>query len=101
MPITTFTSDDDNEITINVSGRFDFRLVQEFREAYSGINNPNATVIIDMHDAEYMDSSALGMLLNMQKKLDMDRSRIRIINCRPHIKKVFTISRFDKKFTIE
>ncbi len=101
MAITTLSSDDRSEITINISGRFDFRVVEDFRDAYSNAGNDDTAFIIDMHDTEYMDSSALGMLLNMQKKLGADRERIRIVNCKPHIRKVLTISRLDKKFTIE
>ncbi len=47
-----------------------------------------------------MDSSALGMLLNMRKHLG-DTAPIRIANSRPQIKKILTISRFDKKFNID
>jgi anti-anti-sigma factor len=48
-----------------------------------------------------MDSSALGMLINMKKYWQDRDSNIRIINSSPQVKKIFAISRFDKKFTIE
>ena len=48
-----------------------------------------------------MDSSALGMLLNMQKCWPPHVSSFQIINSRPQIQKVLKISRFDKKFEIE
>lgn len=98
MPIETTASSDGKSITIGISGRFDFEIVQEFRAAYG--EKKDTAFIIDMRATEHMDSSALGMLLNMRKSLG-DSAKISIINCRPQIKKILTISRFDKKFDIE
>ena len=98
MPVESALSSDGKNLTINISGRFDFEIVQEFRNAYA--EHKNVNYIIDMRATEHMDSSALGMLLNMRKSLG-DSARISIINCRPQIKKILTISRFDKKFNIE
>lgn len=98
MPVESALSSDGKNLTINISGRFDFEIVQEFRSAYS--QHKDVNYIIDMRSTEHMDSSALGMLLNMRKSLG-DSARIAIINARPQIKKILTISRFDKKFNIE
>jgi len=98
MPVESALSSDGKNLTINISGRFDFEIVQEFRNAYA--NHKNVNYIIDMRSTEHMDSSALGMLLNMRKSLG-DNAKIAIINCRPQIKKILSISRFDKKFDIE
>lgn len=100
MTIDSSLSKDSQEVTINIHGRFDFQSVQEFRNAYINHQERAATYTIDMRSTEHMDSSALGMLLNMRKQLG-DAANIRIINCRPQIKKILTISRFDKKFRIE
>lgn len=98
MPIESNLSSDSTTLTIGVVGRFDFEMVQDFRNAYSA--HKNVGYIIDMRSTEHMDSSALGMLLNMRKTLG-DGASIAIVNCRPQIKKILTISRFDKKFKIE
>ena len=98
MPVDSTLSSDGKTLTINISGRFDFEVVQEFRSAYT--EHSDVDYVIDMRSTEHMDSSALGMLLNMRKSLG-DTAKISIINCRPQIKKILTISRFDKKFEIE
>ena len=98
MPVESALSSDNAELTISIVGRFDFELVQEFRAAYT--DQKSARYTIDMRATEHMDSSALGMLLNMRKTLGQD-TKISIVNCRPQIKKILTISRFDKKFSIE
>lgn len=96
MPVEC--AQDGSDLTINIVGRFDFEMVQEFRNAY--VDKDASSYVIDMRSTEHMDSSALGMLLNMRKSLG-DGANISIINCRPQIKKILTISRFDKKFKIE
>ena len=48
-----------------------------------------------------MDSSALGMLLNMQKSLANKELSYSIENARPQVAKILKISRFDKKFDIK
>lgn len=98
MPVESALSSDGKTLTISISGRFDFEIVQEFRGAYS--QHKGVNYVIDMRGTEHMDSSALGMLLNMRKSLG-DSAKISIINSRPQIKKILTISRFDKKFDIE
>ena len=90
-----------DEMVIAIKGRFDFTQVKEFRDAYSEDGNGKCkSYVVDLRDTEHMDSSALGMLLNMRKHLG-ETTPIRIANSRPQIKKILTISRFDKKFEID
>lgn len=98
MPVESTLSSDGKKLTIGISGRFDFEIVQDFHNAYA--EQKGIDYILDLRATEHMDSSALGMLLNMRKTLG-DDANIAIINCRPQIKKILTISRFDKKFDIE
>lgn len=87
---------------ISLDETFDFNCVEEFRTAYESVDMGKASkFIIDFRSTHYMDSSALGMLINMQKYWQESCSDIRIINTNPQVKKIFAISRFDKKFTIE
>lgn len=101
MSLSTSTSADGQTFTIEIKGKFDFNFVQDFRNAYSNIEGSLDTVIVDLRETDYMDSSALGMLLNMQKSLAGKVNKIKISNCRPQIKKILQISRFDKKFDID
>ena len=100
MSLNTSTSSEGTTFSIHVKGKFDFNLVQDFRLAYANIGSEVETVIVDLRETEYMDSSALGMLLNMQKLLSDKVEVFKIANCRPQIKKILQISRFDKKFEI-
>ena len=74
------------QVTISIAGRFDFNILQQFRDAYSE------------HAGTSLDSSALGMLLNMKNHLGAEDCAIQIKNCQPNLMKIFTIAHFDKKF---
>ena len=101
MTVATNLSEDQSVLTIAVNGSFDFGVLNEFRMAYTKEHGPVNKYVVDMRSTENMDSSALGMLLNMQKFLNKQDREIKVINCRPALKKVLLIARFDKKFNIE
>lgn len=85
-------------LTISVSGRFDFNILQEFRNAYINLSDSSLIYTIELAQTDYIDSSALGMLLNMKNHLGAEDGAISIINCQPNLMKIFTIAHFDKKF---
>jgi anti-anti-sigma factor len=93
-------SGDGKELTIYLDERFDFGKVQDFRLAYSKGNEGINSVVINLQKTKYMDSSALGMLLNMQKSLNDSVTSFKIIHCRPQVLKILQIARFGKKFDI-
>ncbi len=89
-----------DERVIAVSGRFDFSFHQEFRDAYKEIGNAKR-VVVDMTATEYLDSSALGMLLLLREHSGRDTDAIEIRGCNESIKKVLLLSNFDKMFAIK
>ena len=100
MGLDTRLSANNASIRIIVEEKFDFGKVHEFRNAYSNLPDTVNEVIVDLGHTEYIDSSALGMLLNMQKALNERVSRFKITNSRPQVAKILKISRFDKKFDL-
>ncbi|TDF35026.1 anti-sigma factor antagonist [Alteromonadaceae bacterium M269] len=100
MSLEKKLSGDNTSVRIMIEEKFDFGKVHDFRDAYSDLPDSVHEVIVDLSHTEYMDSSALGMLLNMQKALNGKVSRFKIANCRPQVAKILKISRFDKKFDL-
>ncbi|MDC8831538.1 STAS domain-containing protein [Alteromonas gilva] len=88
-------------LVIQVGDKFDFSLVDKFRLAYEDMPAEISQIDVDLAATQYMDSSALGMLLNMQKVLAGRKLTYRIINSQPQIGRILEISRFNKKFVIE
>ncbi|PKM31766.1 MAG: anti-anti-sigma factor [Gammaproteobacteria bacterium HGW-Gammaproteobacteria-11] len=101
MPIKTTLSDDSQELTIKVVGRFDFGAHQDFRDAYERSGLSPQRYIVDLHDTDYIDSSALGMLLLLRDHAGGDLADIRIRHCNPDVRKVLGISNFEQLFHIE
>jgi len=88
-----------NKLVIRINGSFNFNLHAAFRETYRNIEaEKKPEVIVDMQNADYMDSSALGMLLLLDEHFN--GQTIKIEHCSEYIKQVLQVANFDKKFKI-
>lgn len=95
--MTISSSVKEGVLTVSLDARFDFDSVEMFRTAYEG-KKPKS-VEIDFRNTDYMDSSGLGMLLNLNRYFG-ESIEVRLVNCRPQVKKILLISRFESKFYI-
>jgi anti-anti-sigma factor len=100
MPVNVRSNVDGSEVTIAVNGQFNFSLYHQFREAARPGAGGARQYLIDLKGTEYMDSSALGMLLLLRERNGGDQADIRIVNCNPEIRKIFSIANFDRLFRI-
>ncbi len=100
MSISSNTTGDGKEATIRVTGRFDFSQNQEFRSALANAGENVQKYVVDLGGAEYVDSSALGMLLVLRDKVDGQKDHVKIVNVNPEIKKILTIANFGQLFAI-
>lgn len=87
---------DQETLIIEMGDKFDFSKVEAFRSAYQDLDSDVKHITVDLAKTEYMDSSALGMLLNMQKVLSQRSLTFSIENSRPPVERILKISRFDK-----
>ena len=101
MAITPSVSNDGKTLTIEVDGRFDASSLDEFRSCYESSQGSLAGYEVNLRKAEYLDSSALGMLLVLRDFAGGDKATITISNCSPEVKKIFAISSFEKLFSIQ
>ncbi len=92
-------SSDGTTLTITPDGRFDFKIHREFRDAYANAGGARQ-YIINLGRTDYLDSSALGMLLLLREHAGGDRADIRILNCKPDVYTIFQIANFHKLFTL-
>ena len=89
-----------NELLVKISGRFDFSLHQDFRKLSENQANNVKAISIDLSRTDYIDSSALGMLLILRDKVGDNKSAIKIVNAKLDVKKILEIANFDKLFTL-
>ena len=92
----------DGRAEIRLLGRFDFNAHREFREAVdAALADIAATQLsVDLGGVDYLDSSALGMLLMLRDKAKVTGKSIALTNCRGVVKQVLDIANFGKLFNM-
>lgn len=100
MSISSQYSEHDEKVVIDIKGQFDFSMQKEFREAYR-YRDSRLRYIVNLSQTEYMDSSALGMLLLLREHAGESSSRVVLRGAREAVRKILDIANFDKLFVIE
>jgi HptB-dependent secretion and biofilm anti anti-sigma factor len=87
---------------VKLSGRFDFNTHREFRGAYEPLVTDASvrSVVVDFSGVDYLDSSALGMLLMLRDKLGGANKDVALTGVRGNVKQVLDIANFGKLFQI-
>lgn len=86
---------------IRLQGRFDFNAHRDFREAVDSALSAQASAItVDLAGVEYLDSSALGMLLMLRDRAKSASRDVTLANCRDAVKQILDIANFGKLFSI-
>ena len=70
-------------------------------ELHTLIEEKKADIVLDCTSLKYIDSTGLGVLVSALKKVKEAEREIRIINLKPNIAKIFTLTGLDKIFAIE
>lgn len=96
------TSVSGNTLTINMTGRFDFHVQRDFKEAYDPqlANTTVSAIEVNLAGVDYLDSSALGMLLMLRERATAAGKSLKL--CRPgtSVAQILEIANFSKLFTI-
>ena len=100
MGINTTVSETGNQVTISVTGKFDFQLYDEFRASYADTAGNGVEYVVDLSDTEYLDSSALGMLLLLREHAGGESSSIEITQASTEVRKILDVANFGKLFKI-
>jgi HptB-dependent secretion and biofilm anti anti-sigma factor len=101
MSITATASANGAEVRVRLPQRFDFSTHKDFRKAYEAGTQGQARYVVDMRETSYMDSAALGMLLQMWEHCGRRTDAIRIVNATPTVKDILAIANFQKLMHIE
>lgn len=93
---------DGAKAVIKLSGRFDFNTHREFRSAYEPlvVDAGVREVQVDFSAVDYLDSSALGMLLMLRDKVNGAGKEVVLGNVQGSVKQVLDIANFGKLFKI-
>lgn len=100
MQITVEKKGETAKLTLN--GRFDFSSHREFRNACDeALQIPEIKEIeADFGRVDYLDSSALGMLLLLREKAQNANLKVSLTNCTGLVQQVLDVANFQRLFTI-
>jgi anti-anti-sigma factor len=90
------------KVVIRLEGRFDFNTHREFRDSSDAALKTEGVqeIQVDLGAVEYLDSSALGMLLMLRDRARSANKSVSLANCRGSVRQVLDIANFGKLFTI-
>lgn len=101
MSVNQVVSSDGKTVHINIVGRFDYKVSQEFRDSYRKIPvQDDITFRVDLSDANYMDSSALGMLLLLREHAKCHGGMVILDHPSKQIDNILKVANFEQLFTI-
>ncbi len=90
----------DGRLRLVLRGHFDFHSNGEFRRVYEGELNGSGGIEVDLGGVEYMDSSALGMLLLLKERPNSVSREIILVNCTGTVRQILDVVNFNKMFKI-
>jgi anti-anti-sigma factor len=85
-------------ITLQLTGRFDFRLIKDFQAVL--VKDPRMWVV-ELGGVDYVDSSALGMLLLLRERVRGDAQRVQLRGARGQPRDVLLMAKFDRMFKLD
>lgn len=91
----------ENYQKISLTGDLDVYSEEEFKKFIDEKIDANKDIIFDLEKLDYLDSTGLGMFMtvyNMQKSKD---KKVKIINSKENIKKLFKITDLFDLFAME
>jgi anti-anti-sigma factor len=91
-----------SEVTLSFNGRFDHHAQGKFTENYEPVllNKGNKTIKLDMSQVNYVDYSALGLLLTLKERAEAVNIEIVLGPCSKMATKIFEATNFFKIFRL-
>lgn len=87
--------------TIKLIGDLDVYSEEEFKSFIEEEIDSNKDITIDLKELDYLDSTGLGMFMNIYKMVNDNDKEIKIINAKDNIVKLFRITDLTDLFDME
>jgi anti-sigma B factor antagonist len=86
---------------IAVSGEVDLYNVSELKKAlFSITDGSHRSVVVDMKNVNYMDSSGIGALVAGQKKMNAHNGKFALLNIHDDVLNILKLATLDRFFKI-
>ncbi|MFP4457842.1 MAG: anti-sigma factor antagonist [Clostridia bacterium] len=93
--------EDKNSVVIKVSGEIDVYNIGEFKEAIKTLYQESRSITIDTSDLDFLDSSGLGILIDLSKRMMENGKSIELINPPDHIMKLLSTTGVDSIINVK
>jgi len=101
MSVKQNISNDGKIMHLSITGRFDYKITKEFRDSYTrAARHKGVTYYINLNNASYIDSSALGILLLLRECAKHNDGRVIIEQPSEQVSQVLKVANFERLFTI-
>ncbi len=88
-------------IKIEIEGEVDvYTSIELKRELNEIIDNGTKKIIINLDKVTYIDSSGLGVLVAILKRIRKEKGNLKLLKLTQNVKKIFEITRLTKFFEI-
>ncbi len=89
-------------VVLVVRGDVDLHVADEFEQALrSAAAETPVTVIVDLSEATFLDSMALGVLLGATKRLRPSGGRLRVVAPGSEVRRILEITHLDRVFQVD
>ena len=87
---------------VSLQGELDVSTADKLKEHLHNLADEKILdMMLNLENLDYIDSTGLGAMIGVLKKLKTDNKEIYIINPKSNVKKIFTITGLDKIFKVE
>ena len=91
-----------DDVVLHVAGEFDLYSAPEFKAELAAVIATGAcTVVVDLMETTFLDSTALGALVGGLKRLRADGGELSLVCSDRSILRLFEITGLDRVFTIQ
>ncbi|MBF0474873.1 MAG: STAS domain-containing protein [Deltaproteobacteria bacterium] len=98
MSFKSVSFEEGKTLHISLTGRFDITAHGDFIQTYKDKLGLVSKIVVDLAAVDYIDSSALGMLLILREKAGGEKADISLLNCSPDVRRSIEHVHFDKMF---
>lgn len=90
-----------NEVVIDLGDKFDYSVHKSFRTSYSEYIATGTSFTVALSKTQYIDSSALGMLLLLKEHADKIRGTVVLRSPSEAAMKILKVANFESIFTFK
>lgn len=103
MSININLENNNNEMwEVSVKGELDVSTADQFKDyLHKLIDEDVKDLKLKLNELDYIDSTGLGIIIGVLKRLKIENKEIYIESPKPNVKKIFLITGLDKIFKME